>query len=174
MNLFAMSDCPVQSAIWIDNKRLPKMLLECAQMMATAMHEYGVPHAYRPTHVNHPSAVWMRQSRDHWAWCLEHMDALHSEMLRRFGTLHKSMLHFDVFDDFGVNCLPAAGFVPHANCTDFKHIDNVHTAYRHHLISKWNDDVHNWQRKVSWGPLTDAPPWVVLNNDRFEYDPAKA
>lgn len=161
MNIFATSLCPTASAQAIDNKRLPKMILEMAQMMSSAMHVYGVDTVYKQTHVNHPAALWLRANRHNWTWGLEHMIAMSEEHQYRWPSSkrHASMDLLDHFDDFGWACLPSEQFTVHANCTDFKDVDDVYTAYRHQMIAKWNADT------PTWGALRKPPPWASRNSD---------
>jgi hypothetical protein len=42
MNIFALSECPEQSALWLDDIRKNKMILESAQMLSTAIRSGGL------------------------------------------------------------------------------------------------------------------------------------
>jgi hypothetical protein len=44
---------------------------------------------YKATHLNHPSAVWARQSRDNYTALWELLDALCKEYTYRYGKIHK-------------------------------------------------------------------------------------
>jgi hypothetical protein len=44
---------------------------------------------YRTTHINHPSAVWVRQSDKNYIWLLQLLDALCKEYTYRYGKVHK-------------------------------------------------------------------------------------
>jgi hypothetical protein len=77
------------NAMWIDTnlrkaadwhfKEHQKLILEAAQMLSTALHEYGVGHLapYQKSYVNHPLNVWVRQSSANWFKLREYASALH-------------------------------------------------------------------------------------------------
>lgn len=44
---------------------------------------------YQATHINHPSAVWARQSVENYNWLVEHFFALGEEYTYRYGKTHK-------------------------------------------------------------------------------------
>lgn len=44
---------------------------------------------YSATHVNHPSAVWVRQSRANYNWLVSLLDELCKEYTYRYGKVHK-------------------------------------------------------------------------------------
>lgn len=94
MNLFTTSANPRTSAIDLPDKLVVKMILETAQLLSTAHYEIdgateveGTP-LYRPTHRNHPSAVWVRASRDNYLWAFDHFVALCEEYTSRYGKTH--------------------------------------------------------------------------------------
>jgi hypothetical protein len=66
------------------------MTLETAQLLCTAHHALGGHAPYRPTHANHPTAVWVRASAQHYGWAYLHFKALAEEYERRYGRVHKS------------------------------------------------------------------------------------
>jgi len=89
MNIFYLSHDPDKAARAQYNKHVVKMILESAQLLCTAHHEYGntnVP--YRPTHKNHPSAIWVRSNDLAYKWLYDHMIALGKEYTRRYGKKH--------------------------------------------------------------------------------------
>lgn len=92
MNVFYLHHLPLIAAGMHCDKHVGKMLIESCQLLATAHHHYGNGHAvsYRPTHVNHPSAVWVRQSRLHYNWVSDLAMFLGRQFTRRYGHPHKS------------------------------------------------------------------------------------
>ena len=91
MNIFATSECPVQAAQDHCNVHNVKMVVELAQLLSTAHHEIdGNVVGYKPTHKNHPSAVWVRECSGNYQWAYEHFKALCDEYTFRTGKVHKS------------------------------------------------------------------------------------
>ena len=99
MNIFYLHSDPEMCAKWAVDSHCVKMILEAAQLLSTAHRVidgletegksasgrrkkvWVLPEdrdfkLYNATHVNHPSAVWARQSNNNynWLWCylLEH------------------------------------------------------------------------------------------------------
>ena len=92
MNIFYLDQCPVEAARMQCDKHVVKMILETAQLLSTAHAELdGESPAYKPTHKNHPSAVWVRGSLQHYAWAVRHLSALGEAYTQRYGKVHKTI-----------------------------------------------------------------------------------
>ena len=91
MNIFYISTNPVRAAQMQCDKHVVKMILESAQMLCTAHHEFGnhgVP--YKVTHRNHPSTIWARSGAKQYKWLYRHFQALSDEYTDRYGKVHLS------------------------------------------------------------------------------------
>ena len=90
MNIFVLDQDPRKAAQYHTDKHVIKMILESAQLMAGAIHECGYNddapprNLYRPTHLNHPCALWARQSISNWLWLRRLMINLNSEYVHRY------------------------------------------------------------------------------------------
>ena len=111
MNIFAVSNDPKQSAEWMVDKHVVKMILETAQLLSTAhrvldgkefielknnrkVKRWRLPderevYLYSATHVNHPSTVWTRATNNNYTWLACHFGALLAEYTYRYGKHHK-------------------------------------------------------------------------------------
>jgi hypothetical protein len=112
MNIFYLDHDPKVCAEMHVDKHCVKMILEYAQLLSTAhrildgTESTGVSKTgrkqtrfvlsdsresilYSATHVNHPSAVWVRKSRDNYAWLYQLLDSLCKEYTYRYGKTHK-------------------------------------------------------------------------------------
>ncbi len=138
MNVFFPSSCPFTSGSVLPDKLTVKMILEYAQVMSTNIRLLGVEDEklYKPTHKNHPSTIWARQSRANMTWLWNAAKAMCAEYTLRYGKRHKTedvidhcAQYFHLFgnDEFTnpPQCMP----------DEFKHIDTT-TAYRRYLRSK--------------------------------------
>lgn len=115
MNIFYLSHDPVEAAQFQCNAHVPKMIVETAQMLSTAhrvldgklviaksksnrnikyweLDDSREPVLYKPTHVNHPSAVWIRETVDNYEWAYKHFMGLCNEFRHRYGKIHLSEL----------------------------------------------------------------------------------
>src|SRR5690349_1481198 len=95
MNIFFLSLCPEQAAIMQCDKHVVKMILETAQLLSTAFRLLAVDHnhtgIYKISHVNHPTAKWVRSSKENCLWTIRHGLELSNEYSRRYnGKEHKS------------------------------------------------------------------------------------
>jgi hypothetical protein len=159
MNIFITDKCPIKSAQNLDDKRVNKMILESAQMLCTALDEHGGlvtkgkdkffisgNKAYKPTHKNHPSNIWCRETRENYNWLLRHFKALYDERKYRTGKGHKS---FELYDDLvaGANYIPRGKLTDFPNCAarkdmgiDYKHMTDIPAAYQLYLLDRWATD----------------------------------
>ena len=107
-----MSNNPPECAQFHVDRHVTKMVLEYAQLLSTTHRyldgtqsvgtsktgrkqtRYVLPDQresilYSATHLNHPSAVWVRKSRDNYAWLYQLLDCLCKEYTYRYGKIHK-------------------------------------------------------------------------------------
>ena len=112
MNIFAIDKDPIQSAMWMVDKHVVKMILETAQLLSTAhrildgkqytdktktgrnVKRWRLPDdretlLYSATHINHPSAVWCRATNNNYNWLYCHFLGLLAEYTHRYGKVHK-------------------------------------------------------------------------------------
>lgn len=146
MNLFVTSPCAIESARYLDNKRVVKMILEVAQMLSTAVRLREVDAGYKPTHINHPANVWVRTSRQNFEWTVRHGLALSAEYTERYDKVHKSKA---VVEDLAryAHLFPDLGQTPFVNCAansalgiSYKTEPNVYIAYQKYLNDRWDTD----------------------------------
>jgi len=80
MNIFALHNCPIESAKIQHDKHVVKMILESAQMLCSVFdnEKYNdIP--YKRTHYNHPCTVWTRTDLNNFYWLVNHALALCNE-----------------------------------------------------------------------------------------------
>lgn len=150
MNIFAFDPCPRQSALWLDDVRKCKMILESAQLLSAAvcLNSVGTDwhtKVYQLTHTGHPCCKWVSLTRGNFAWLLEHMKALATQ----WGSPHKSATLIPVFEKYlnEGNFYAGDKQTKHPNCAanadyglSFKHIPDVHEAYRLYINERWKRD----------------------------------
>jgi hypothetical protein len=92
MNIFFLDSNTHACAKYHCDKHVVKMILEYAQLLSTAHWECdgqpAINNCYKPTHKNHPSAVWVRQSAAHYDWLYNLLWFLTCEYTRRYGKIH--------------------------------------------------------------------------------------
>ncbi len=92
MNIFVLSENPVEAAREQCDQHVVKMPCESAQLLCTALASVGIsePWMYEPTHRDVAISRWVRESRGNFEWLVEHGLALCSEYTRRYGREHAS------------------------------------------------------------------------------------
>ena len=183
MNIFYLDNDTRVCAEMHNDKHLVKMILEYAQLLSTA-HRYldGTPTVvrrattgrrqtqyilsnnldgvlYSATHINHPSAVWVRQSDSNYMWLAELLEMLCGEYTYRYGKVHKverDGLMQTLKNNFPKN-LPVAAFTEPtpAMPDDVKVPGSSLASYRNYYI---NNKTHlaSWKGKVNSRPI---PHW---------------
>jgi len=112
MNIFFLHNDPTICAQMHNNKHTIKMVLEYAQLLSTAhrvldgvqsngfgktgrkqiryvLSDSRESILYTATHINHPSAIWCRQSTENYLWLANMLVALCEEYTYRYGKIHK-------------------------------------------------------------------------------------
>jgi hypothetical protein len=88
MNIFVLSEDPIEAANMMCDRHVLKMILESGQMLCAA-HEPGAA-PWKRTHYSHPCTVWTRTSKENYRWLAAHGLELCAEYTRRYGKRHKS------------------------------------------------------------------------------------
>jgi hypothetical protein len=116
MNIFYVDESPFKAAECLVDRHVVKMILESCQLLSTAhrvldgkevvevyrtssnksrkkkvykLNDAREFQLYQATHVNHPSAVWVRESIENYRWLLKHTYWLLREYSYRYGKIHK-------------------------------------------------------------------------------------
>jgi hypothetical protein len=112
MNIFYLEPNPRVCAQMHNDKHCIKMILEYAQLLSTAhrvldgietvgksasgrsARRWVLPDdretkLYSATHINHPSAIWVRQSYANYVWLSKLLTELCHEYTYRYGKIHK-------------------------------------------------------------------------------------
>ena len=111
MNIFYLDNNPTTCAEYHNDKHVVKMILEYAQLLSTAHRvldgiitegvsptgrkrkSYVLSDSrenilYSATHINHPSAIWVRKSDANYTWLYRMFGALMDEYSYRYGKTH--------------------------------------------------------------------------------------
>jgi coenzyme F420-reducing hydrogenase alpha subunit len=93
--------------------------------------------APKMTHVNHPSAKWVRESMHHYNWLFQLYEALHEEKLRRYdGRVHADYTRWHAFLRRPPYSIPTTPFVepPQAMPDCYKVGGDSVEAYRRYYV----------------------------------------
>jgi hypothetical protein len=111
VNIFYLDNNTKECAEYHVDRHCVKMILEYSQLLSTAHRVIdGVEYVddssgrkikrwklsgwyenilYKATHINHPSAIWVRHSYDNYAWLRSLLYQLCKEYTYRYGKIHK-------------------------------------------------------------------------------------
>ena len=111
MNIFYLHEDPIQNAKWHIDKHIVKMPIEYAQLLSTAhrlldgemylgktaigrnikrwrLYDEREDILYKASHINHPSAIWVRESAIQYQYMYDMFVALCDEYTYRYGKIH--------------------------------------------------------------------------------------
>ena len=161
MKIIIFETCPCQSALWLDDIRKSKFILEAAQMLSTAVRfndPFTTLSVYKSAYVSHPCTKWVRASRGNFKWALEWMSSLGAQK----GGRHKSLSllpHFYSFLEDG--SFRGEELTPFANCArnvergvNFSMVKDTPLAYRLYMVERWKET--NITLSWRWG---EEPEW---------------
>lgn len=180
MNLFYLDDNLDKCAEYHIDRHVGKMQLEAAQLLTTTVwvdkylgyvprkltsEELGVINAakrlepsielrlftrYLPTHINHPSAIWVRSSLEHYYWTVNYVNALNDETVYRGNKSHASCAEANRLTD--PIRLPNIGWTPPtlAMPDHLKSDDHIASYRMFYMTDKWPF--------ASW-KVRGAPDW---------------
>jgi len=180
MNIFYLDKNPSHAAQMLADRHVVKMILESAQMLATAhrvldgtlvkrdfayadgtlrkknwykLDRFTDHLIYGATHINHPSSVWVRQSDQHYNWLVYHMIGLCQEYTHRYGKMHKTQTLLPYLKNLPSN-IPQAGFTDPPCCMDANYIiseDAVENYQNYYKHGKRH--LHSWTNRP-------PPAWI--------------
>lgn len=164
VNIFYLSNNPVEAAKWHVDRHVVKMILESAQLLSAAhriLDSNQDARLYRVTHKNHPSAVWVRQSVHNYNWLYELFIALCDEYTRRYGKIHLTDIKLRNVLVSPPKNIPNVPFIqpPQAMPNEYKNEDSV-VAYRQYYINAKN-------KFATWKIPEHKPSWFIAEVPRI-------
>lgn len=193
MNIFALSKNPEIAALYHADKHVVKMILEYAQLLSTAHRLLdGVQYTdvssgrnikrwrlcddreqtlYKATHVNHPCAVWARETSDNYKWLYELFYHTCKEYTHRYGKVHltESKLLYTLKDL--PDSIPIAGMTLFPLAMPDNLREEVHSLYD--CVNVYRKYYH-YKRDVSgiqmhWSSPRTTPSWMC-NKELIQED----
>ena len=183
MNIFYLHEDAKTSAEMHVDSHASKMIIEYAQLMSTAhrvldgkqvkrlskknrlLTTYDHPDPqldhtlYKSCHVNHPSGIWVRQSKKNYRWLYEMWTELNTEFMYRYDKIvpHESYrkLKWALFSP--PENMPEGEFTePLQAMPDDVKNDSSITAYRDYYI-KYKQHLASWKKR-------GMPTWMEINS----------
>lgn len=160
MNIFVLDTDPTVAAHMHCDKHVPKMCVEAAQMMASALRRHGATDEqmpltkagkpYKGGYAHHPCTVWAGDSQENWMWLAHHAMQLCEEYYKRFNKMHACT--DPIYHMIGMQkIIPEGGLTPFALAMpDEYRNDDAVKAYQAYYHSK---------QFAKWEKGTPAPDW---------------
>jgi Pyrimidine dimer DNA glycosylase len=180
MNIFFLDEDPRQAAEWMVDRHILSQIRESALMLSTAhrvmdglevqlelekdgkvrkkkvwvLDDTRNEIMYNAGHINHPSAVWVRQAVENYLWLVDHLFALSDEYTHRYGKKHATMtqLGYEIqsppfaLKDWDMTPMPCV--MPDQYKISDNYIDNYRNYYKYGKA-----DLHKWKKR-------DKPYWI--------------
>lgn len=166
MNLFILHTDPVIAAKYYCDLHVPKLVVECYQMLGSAVRRHGATDEQMPLtattkrplrggYHNHPATRFVGNTRDNYQWTVEHALALCSEFQKRFGKIHACEAGIRHLKDMD-SLIPEGGLTEFALCMpdEYKVKGDAVASYRSYYL---NDKI----RFAEWNRGRSAPHWWV-------------
>ena len=161
MNIFVLHTDPTIAAQMHCDKHVPKMCVEAAQMMASALRRHGATDEqmpfrkdgksrYKGGYKNHPCTRWAGDSQENWMWLAHHAMQLCEEYYKRFNKMHACT--DPIYHMIGLQkIIPKGELTPFAQAMPDEYRDeDAVKAYRAYYHSK---------QFAKWEKSTPAPDW---------------
>ena len=174
MNLFLLSLDRRQCVRWYADKHIVKMILELAQLLYGVWgvlqdpnwRQFAPDGGYKTTHINHPIAVWLRQSKRHYSFGASYAYPMLEEYTRRYGKIHGCQKHLHWLTENIPPCLPDGGLtqMPQAMPDEYKIRDSTGTmedtvlAYRAYYSGFKAKNIKMTYTNTEW------PYWLPLQD----------
>jgi len=184
VNIFYLDKNPQKCAEMHVDKHCVKMILEYAQLLSTAHRVLdgvltdGISQSgrkrklyvlkdsrdsvlYSATHINHPSAVWCRQSDSNYMWLAELLEECCKEYSYRYGKIHKvesSGLMQSLKNIFPKN-IPNKPFTePTPAMPDECKVPGNSLVSYHNYYNMNKQHLWSWKGKINSRPV---PKWLI-------------
>ena len=146
MNIFVLDKNPYLAALYYDDVRIAKMVVEVYQQLGSALRRHGATDEQMPLtkkgtplkggYHHHPCTRWVGDSCSNFIWACLHGSALADEFQKRFGKEHFCADGIETL--WGLrDLIPKGGLTPFAQAMpdEYKDDDAV-VAYRRYYQSK--------------------------------------
>ena len=184
MNIFYLDKNPQKCAEMHVDKHCVKMILEYAQLLSTAhrvldgvltdglsqsgrkrklyvLNDSRDTILYSATHVNHPSAVWCRQSDSNYMWLAELLEECCKEYSYRYGKIHKvesSGLMQSLKNIFPKNISNKPFTEPTPAMPDECKVPGNSLMSYHNYYNMNKQHLWSWKGKINSRPV---PKWLI-------------
>ena len=172
MNIFVLALDPIEAARMHCDKHIPKMCVEAAQMMASALRRHGATDEqmpltksgtpYKGGYAHHPCTVWAGAIQSNFTWLSVHARTLCKEYRKRFGKMHACEFPIMVMSGMAKRIpvgkrTPFAQAMPDEYRVEYRHPENI-TNCNNDAVQAYRAYYHS-KTFAKWEKGTPAPDW---------------
>lgn len=173
MNIFFTDANPNIAARNLCDKHIPKMIVESAQMLGSALRRHGATDdmmpltkkgtPYKGGYHNHPSTKWVGDSRANYIWMLNHAFTMSMEYSFRFGKRHFCHTALEKMNsDACVLLIPAGNITKFARAFNKELYPQLYDEEKFSAVEAYREYYHLDKRRFAkWEKGTPAPYWWV-------------
>lgn len=164
MNIFILDLNPAVAASMLCDKHVPKMAVESAQMLASAVRRHGATDddmpltvsgtPYKGGYHHHPCTVWTGDAWANFEWLARHAEQICHEFYMRYRKVHaceQAIQHLAKMDAF----IPQnhGKKTPHAQAMPDQYKDSSPVrAYRRYYLAE-KAGIASWDRRITGEPV---------------------
>lgn len=163
MNIFILSDDPIQAAQYNCDKHVVKMVVELYQQMGSAVLRHGAKDEDMPLtakgtplkggHKNHPCTKWVGDTKKNYEWAAHHALELCNQYTQRYNKIHSCQKGIEKLCQM-IDMIPEGELTPFAQAMPEEYKDpNPVKAYRTYYI-KDKKDFSKWK-------MGNTPEWFM-------------
>ena len=186
MNIFYLHENPIQNAKWHIDKHIVKMPIEYAQLLSTAhrlldgemylgktangrnikrwrLDDEREDILYKASHINHPSAIWVRESIENYYQMFKLYMATLEEFTNSYGKIHGASKPsvFLMRPPLNIPCVKKTE-IPQCMPDYCKVKGNPIKAYRNYYINE-KESFATWKNK-------EIPQWFKMTSAQSQND----
>lgn len=146
MNIFLLSDNIQKNCEYHVNSHVIKLPLEITQLLSVALWVNNMEAPMKPSHKNHPCALWVRNSRSNYEYALELAQALCKEYTYRYTKLHGVQ---KILRTIKVPPILDVGLTPFVQCMPIKYTqkDPIEAYRTYYVMDKLSQKGWRWEYK---------------------------
>lgn len=173
MNIFVLDECPITAARMMCDKHIPKMVVETAQMMASALRRHDAPDEvmpltqrgtpYKGGYHHHPCTKWAGDTQLNFLWLMHHGFALCQEYVNRFHRYHACQMPIYEMGEL-YNIVPAGTLTPFARAFNAEKYPFLYDEEQYTAVEAYRTYYQlDKARFAEWRKGTPAPSWWANN-----------
>lgn len=171
MNIFVLHEDPREAARMMCDKHIPKMVVESAQMLASALRTHGATDKempltqkgtpYKGGYQNHPCTQWTSMTQMNYTWLLWHARELAVQYYLRFNKTHAcSQAILKMSEDKMIDKIPMGRLTPFARAFNKELYPQLYDETQYTAVEAYRAYYSLDKRRfATWNKGVSAPDW---------------